>query len=239
MEDDILILSPIANKSIIIPDIKSEPESPLTNGKTVLMKMCEQNNTNMIQFLLDSNVPYNQSDMFGSTALIYAAKSNNVDAVKVLLTKKHLNTDHRNDDGFSAIMYAAENGNYEMFKHLITITNLSDIKGDLYDIFSVHQDSESHMDCLRLMDLQYSFVVYVNDKIVAICDTKHLAQNIIDRMSSQFLAHETMYGNKCWKDNCEESNTVAIYKSNPNCFFSYDSLEYVLYIEIVEKNKVF
>lgn len=92
----------------------ANPDVRLADGKTVLMKLCDQNDLEMIRCFLNFGADVNLEDRGGGTALMWAAHRGHLEGVKLLLQVEGINLNHRNHQGHTAASLAE----YNQFHHV-------------------------------------------------------------------------------------------------------------------------
>ncbi len=92
----------------------ANPNARLADGKTILMKLCDQNNVDMIRCFLRFGADVNLEDRGGGTALMWAAHRGHLEGVKLLLGVEGININHRNNQGYTAASLAE----YNQFHHV-------------------------------------------------------------------------------------------------------------------------
>ncbi len=96
----------------------ADPNTRLGDGKTVLMKVCDQNNLELMSHLLKAGADLNLEDKGGGTALMWAAHRGHLEGVKLLLKGKDIDIHHRNREGYTAASLAEYNHYPEVAKFL-------------------------------------------------------------------------------------------------------------------------
>ncbi|CAL5203704.1 unnamed protein product [Lathyrus oleraceus] len=82
------------------------------------------------------------------SALLFATRANDIEALKKLIENRNINLDEQNEDGFSAVMISASEGSVEAFKLLLhagaDVTNLKNKHGlTALDIIDLKQNGEN------------------------------------------------------------------------------------------------
>lgn len=101
------------------------------SGITPLMAACMANQNKAVFFLLDHDAKVNIKTELG-TALIIAAKQNNLELVQALVVNE-AKLNEQAKDGNTALIYAVINQNYEMAAYLLRAganRNTSNLTGD-------------------------------------------------------------------------------------------------------------
>jgi uncharacterized protein len=96
----------------------ADPNTRLGDGKTVLMKACDQNNLELISHLLKAQADVNLEDKGGGTALMWAAHRGYLEAVKLLVKVKGIKIHHKNQGGYTAASLAEYNHYPEVARFL-------------------------------------------------------------------------------------------------------------------------
>lgn len=96
----------------------ANPNARLADGKTILMKMCDQNNLDMMHCLLQYNADVNLEDKGGGTALMWSAHRGHLEGVKLLVEVAGIKIDHRNHQGHTAESLAEYNQFHEVAQFL-------------------------------------------------------------------------------------------------------------------------
>ncbi|NCO74719.1 MAG: ankyrin repeat domain-containing protein, partial [Cyanobacteria bacterium] len=96
----------------------ANPNTRLLDGKTILMKVCDQNNKELISKLLKAGADVNLEDKGGGTALMWASHRGYLEAVKLLLEVKNINIHHHNHGNYTAASLAEYNHHPEVAKFL-------------------------------------------------------------------------------------------------------------------------
>lgn len=89
---------------------KEESNRPDKHGRMPLMMAAERGDTKMIGSLLEQGAALTQADSQGNTALFYAAKGGNSEAVRLLAQGNPALVSQRNKAGETAATVAAKNG---------------------------------------------------------------------------------------------------------------------------------
>ncbi len=113
-------------------DIKKDTLNAIdASGITPLMVACLANQNNAVFFLLDHDAEVNVKTELG-TALVIAAKQNNLELVQALVVSEAKLNEQAND-GNTALMFAVMNQNFEMAQFLLRAganKNTSNLKGE-------------------------------------------------------------------------------------------------------------
>lgn len=120
------------------------------NGKTPLMMIGEDTDTEIVWDLINNGAKINLRDNDGDTALISAAQENNVEALKVLLDAG-AKVNETNNDGETALIYAAKGGLVHNVRALILAganVNARDKEGKSALMHAIEGD---HKTVIRLL----------------------------------------------------------------------------------------
>lgn len=120
------------------------------NGKTPLMMIGEDTDTEVVWDLINNGAKINLRDNDGDTALISAAQENNVEALKVLLDAG-AKVNETNNDGESALIAAANAGLVHNVRALILAganVNARDKEGKSALMYAIEDD---HKTVVRLL----------------------------------------------------------------------------------------
>ena len=120
------------------------------DGKTPLMMIGEDTDTEIVWDLINNGAKINLRDDDGDTALISAAEENNVEALKVLLDAG-AKVNETNNDGKTALIIAAENGMVHNIRALILAganVNARDKEGKSALMYAIEGD---HKTVIRLL----------------------------------------------------------------------------------------
>jgi hypothetical protein len=120
------------------------------NGRTPLMMIGEDTDTEIVWDLINNGAKINLRDNHGDTALISAAQENNVEALKVLLDAG-AKVNETNNDGESALIAAASAGLVHNVRALILAgahVNARDKEGKSALMYAIEDD---HKTVVRLL----------------------------------------------------------------------------------------
>lgn len=91
------------------------------NGKIVLMHLQDdsQNNLEIVEFLIEKGVNINVADKDGVTLLMHASKKGFKKLVELLIQKKTLDVNAKDEDNASALIYALQSQHYAVAEMII------------------------------------------------------------------------------------------------------------------------
>jgi ankyrin repeat protein len=86
------------------------PNVVAANGMTALMIAADSGYGRIVQALLQAQADVGAVDSHGRTALIYAARTGNIECVTALLSRAGIGLDIQDEEGMTALMHAADRG---------------------------------------------------------------------------------------------------------------------------------
>jgi len=101
-----------------INDINRIYTKNYSDGETLLMRACKENQKELVKLVLEHEANANEKSKFGNTPLMYACENNCEEIVK-LLVELHCDINARNKLGLSALDKTCMSNNYSIFKYLI------------------------------------------------------------------------------------------------------------------------
>ena len=111
-------------------DFKDFVDSMSTTGFTALIIAAAQGHATVVDYLIDAGADPSAVHENKVTALIYAASSNHVDVMKVLLEKGKADIDAKHTNGGTALLEATTSGSVEAMKFLIERGAAFDLRDD-------------------------------------------------------------------------------------------------------------
>ncbi len=177
------------------------------NLQTFLHLIITQNRIESVRWLLENNINYNASDIFGDTPMILASKYGYSDAIIELLKKEDINVDYEDHNGYTAIDFAILNNHFSAYKRIksrihdinkrnkenLTILHLA-IKSENYkvidDLFSDQDFDVSN----ELLFYQYS---YINNTMLNKILSRFENLNIKDSLDRNVLFYVVQNGCEC------------------------------------------
>ena len=97
------------------------------HGWTMLMRVSMFNYPELAEFLLSLGANIHATEMYGTNALMFAARQDNKDIAEVLI-REGARVNDQNNYGTTALMFAAENGHKGVVKYLLSVGADVDLK---------------------------------------------------------------------------------------------------------------
>jgi ankyrin repeat protein len=94
-------------------------DNETSDGRTLLSIACQNGFNNLIKFCLNNDADINAKDDFGYTPILYTAKYNHVNSLKILLNKTSASIESKDDLGISLLSISIIYNSFDVFDFLL------------------------------------------------------------------------------------------------------------------------